>query len=121
MPLRTGGLDDSHSALPGPGEGRAVNPEPVEDDGELAGERHLGPLAADPLSEPDSPGLQGRPPCHPGEQDVGGAVRTMASPALVIRPFRSVAPDWYLRGTRPKCGPTALERENRSGMSTALQ
>src|SRR3954465_4152860 len=30
----------------------------------------------------------------------------------------SVSPDWSLRGVRPKCAPTSLERGNRPGSST---
>src|SRR3712207_5784542 len=47
------------------------------------------------------------------------AVRTIASPTLLIEPVTSVSPDWYLRGVSPKCAPTALEELNRPGSSTA--
>ena len=35
--------------------------------------------------------------------------RSAATVHSPIRPFRSVVPDWYLRGTSPKCAATALE------------
>ena len=41
--------DGSHRPLPRPSEGCAVDPDPVQDHGELAGERHLRALATDPL------------------------------------------------------------------------
>src|SRR3954471_17636887 len=47
------------------------------------------------------------------------AVRTIASPALLIPPVTSVSPDWYFFGVSPKCAPTARERRNRAGSSTA--
>src|SRR5689334_9565595 len=47
------------------------------------------------------------------------AVRTMASPALLIPPVTSVSPDWYFFGVSPKCAPTARERRNRAGSSSA--
>ena len=43
----------------------------------------------------------------------------IASPALVMRPIRSVSPDWWRFGVSPKCAPTSLERLNRLGSSTA--
>src|SRR3954454_2068767 len=36
------------------------------------------------------------------------AVRTIASPTLLIPPVTSVSPDWYRLGGSPKCAPTAL-------------
>src|SRR5262249_28762916 len=39
------------------------------------------------------------------------ATRTEASPARLMAPVRSVWPDWYRRGVRPKHGPIALEEE----------
>src|SRR5215218_10042678 len=47
------------------------------------------------------------------------AVRTIASPALLIPPVTSVSPDWYFFGASPKCAPTARERWNRAGSSIA--
>jgi hypothetical protein len=47
------------------------------------------------------------------------AVRTLASPILVIRPLTSVSPDWYFLGVSPKWGPTRLDDENREGSSIA--
>ena len=47
------------------------------------------------------------------------AVRTPASPTLLMRPVTSVSPDWYLFGVRPKCAPTAFEERNRPGSSIA--
>src|SRR5215208_2882006 len=47
------------------------------------------------------------------------AVRTIASPTLLIPPVLSVSPDWYFFGVSPKCAPTARERWNRAGSSTA--
>src|SRR5918998_3929829 len=47
------------------------------------------------------------------------AVRTPASPTLLMRPVTSVSPDWYFLGARPKCAPTAFEDRNRVGSSTA--
>src|SRR3954463_3245474 len=46
------------------------------------------------------------------------AVRTITSPTRLTAPVMSVSPDWCLRGVRPKCAPTPLERANRSGAST---
>src|SRR3954452_8868697 len=43
------------------------------------------------------------------------AVRTVASPALLIPPVTSVSPDWYRFGVSPKCAPTALAVRNRPG------
>ncbi len=40
------------------------------------------------------------------------AVRTMASPTLLIRPVQSTSPDWYFFGVSPKCAPTALNLRN---------
>src|SRR5690349_22153110 len=47
------------------------------------------------------------------------AVRTIASPALLIPPVTSVSPDWYFFGVRPKWAPTSREWRNRAGSSTA--
>src|ERR671912_1205717 len=47
------------------------------------------------------------------------ATRTIASPTLLIPPVTSVSPDWYFLGVRPKCAPTARDRPNRPGSSTA--
>jgi hypothetical protein len=43
----------------------------------------------------------------------------MASPTLLMPPVTSVSPDWYFLGVSPKCAPTARERANRAGSSTA--
>src|SRR4051794_40537765 len=48
-----------------------------------------------------------------------GAVRPTAPPALLTPPVTSVSPDWYFFGVRPKWAPTARERRNRAGSSTA--
>src|SRR4051794_38322246 len=48
------------------------------------------------------------------------AVRTIASPTLLIPPITSVSPDWYRLGVSPKWAPTALEDRNRPGSSTAV-
>lgn len=45
----------------------------------------------------------------------------MASPHFEMRPVRSTSPDWYLRGVKPKCAPTARERANRAGTSTVAR
>src|SRR4051794_35582608 len=47
------------------------------------------------------------------------AVRTVASPTLLIPPVTSVSPDWYRFGVSPKCAPTASAVRNRPGSSTA--
>src|SRR5690349_15303363 len=49
-----------------------------------------------------------------------GAVRTVASPALLMPPVTSVSPDRYRLGVSPKCAPTALAVRNRPGSSTAV-
>ena len=43
----------------------------------------------------------------------------MASPTLLIRPVRSISPDWYFFGVRPKWAPTAFDLAKRSGRSMA--
>ena len=48
------------------------------------------------------------------------SVRARLSPHREIRPQRSMSPDWYRRGVKPKCAPTARDRENRFGSSTVL-
>src|SRR5262249_39497965 len=37
------------------------------------------------------------------------AVRTIASPTLLIQPVRSTSPDWHLLAVNPKYGPTSLD------------
>ena len=48
------------------------------------------------------------------------SVRARPSPHLEMCPLRSVSPDWYRRGVRPRCAPTARDRVNRLGSSTVL-
>src|SRR6516164_4840642 len=45
--------------------------------------------------------------------------RSHASPILLIRPLRSVSPDWYFFGVNPKCEPAFFDDLNRAGSSTA--
>src|SRR5215217_8184230 len=98
--------------LPAPPEGGAVDPHPVQDDGELACQCHLGALHPAPLGDFQSPALERRKSHRPRQQDVRtsySAVRTMASPTRLTAPVMSVSPDWYFLGVSPKCAPTALD------------
>lgn len=47
--------------------------------------------------------------------------RTIRSPHRVILPVRSVSPEAYLRGVRPKCDPSNDAFLNRRGSSTAVR
>ena len=60
-----------------------------------------------------------RTPGEAGQERLVEAVRTMASPTLLIRPVRSISPDWYFFGVRPKWAPTAFDLANRPGWSMA--
>ena len=55
--------------LNSPVEAGAVGPDAVQDDRELASNRHLRLPGADPLHQPDAPGLQGRPTLSSVQQD----------------------------------------------------
>src|SRR5215472_12261764 len=48
------------------------------------------------------------------------AVRTIASPTLLIRPVRSTSPDWHLLAVNPKYGPTSLDLRNLAGSSIVV-
>ncbi len=60
-------IRSSRGGLRCPAEGGAVLPEPVQQGGELARERHFRLLGAAALGQPDGPGLEGRPTLDPGE------------------------------------------------------
>jgi len=50
------------------------------------------------------------------------ALRTMASPALVMEPVTSMLPDWYFRGVRPRCAPNRFDEVKRCGIvDTSLE
>ena len=49
-----------------------VEPHPVKDDPQLAGEGDLGPLGTSPLGYVHGPGLELRPSCNPRHDDVRG-------------------------------------------------
>src|SRR5262249_23948906 len=88
-------------------ERRAIGQHPMHDDGEVAGQPHLGFLHPAPPGELHRPALHCRATLEGLDQnDVGGFVknraRTHASPIFEMRPSMSVSPDWYLVGVRPK-------------------
>lgn len=56
-------------------EGGAVGPHAVQDDRELAGDRHLGAPHVAALGDAQTPGLQGRPGTAAAKQRVGGLLR----------------------------------------------
>src|SRR5215210_4958889 len=56
--------------LPAPPEGGAVDPHPVQDDGELACQCHLGALHPASLGDLQSPALERRKSHRPRQQDV---------------------------------------------------
>jgi hypothetical protein len=47
------------------------------------------------------------------------AARTEASPILLIRPERSVSPDWYFFGVSPNSGPARFDDRNRAAEQAA--
>src|SRR6476659_4887865 len=49
-----------------------IDPHPVKDDPQLAGEGDLGPLGTSPLGHVHGPGLELRPSCNPRHDDVRG-------------------------------------------------
>src|SRR3954449_3065083 len=51
---------------------RLIDPHPVKDDPQLAGEGDLGPLGTSPLGHVHGPGLELRPSCNPRHDDVRG-------------------------------------------------
>ena len=51
---------------------RLIDPHPVKDDPQLAGEGDLGPLGTSPLGYVHGPGLELRPSCNPRHDDVRG-------------------------------------------------
>src|SRR5215203_7395803 len=51
---------------------RLIDPYPVKDDPQLAGEGDLGPLGTSPLGHVHGPGLELRPSCNPRHDDVRG-------------------------------------------------
>jgi hypothetical protein len=68
MPLQTRG--SYRRRLSDPGEIGTIDPDPMQDHGELAGKRHIGAFAADPSDEPDRSGFERRPAHYPSEQHV---------------------------------------------------
>jgi hypothetical protein len=82
--------------------GCAVNQEPVEDDGELAGERRHDRCSRF-VERPDSEAFREEAPCFLVSRMLAPsyrAVHTVASPGLVIRLFQPVTPAWQLWDTR---------------------
>src|ERR1700710_332681 len=63
----------------------AVNPNPMQDDGQFTGDRDLGLRRADLLHQPDAPRFQRRPTIHSGQQHTGGLVE--ASPGKSVTAF----------------------------------
>ena len=51
---------------------RLIDPHPVKDDPQLAGEGDLSPLGTSPLGHVHGPGLELRPSCNPRHDDVRG-------------------------------------------------
>ena len=48
------------------------------------------------------------------------ASRASRSPLLLIAPLRSISPEAYLRGVKPRCAPTSRDRAKRAGSSMAV-
>jgi hypothetical protein len=110
-------------SLARPGEGCAVNPDPVHDDRQLARDGDDRPRNPRRLATAMPQALSADHRCTRVSRLSAAwlsALRTAPSPALLIEPLRSISPEAYLRGVRRKCGPRSRAWTKRAGSSTPV-
>ena len=104
--------------LAGEPELRPVQPHPEQHDGHASGQRGRGALLATPRR--DFSQFIFLLACSIDVAAWKSAVRSAASPVLVISPDTSRSPDWLRFGVSPAQAPMSLALRNRDGPSTAV-